>query len=124
MFQMYGDFKEKTYSNGAAYADDNDGAIWILVSTISIRRASLLQKFDSIWFHQKYRSCDNRIFAITIKVDNLENKTVGRKVKIMLPSGRIEISGKSFRVRGYMFIGSDPITFLLGWALILPMQYR
>jgi hypothetical protein len=106
---------EKTYSNGAAYADfDNDGDLDLVFNNIdseaSLYRNELIS-FDST---KNIGVVDNSHFVrLQLKSDTEKNKTVGAKVKIMLPSGALKYQ-ENLAVRGYMSSVDPILSFGLG----------
>lgn len=107
--------QEKTYSNGAAYADfDNDGDLDLVFNNIdseaSVYRNELIS-YDSI---KNIGIADNAHFVrFQLKSDTEKNKTVGAKVKIVLSSGALKYQ-ENLPVRGYMSSVDPILSFGLG----------
>ncbi|WP_158657090.1 VCBS repeat-containing protein [Maribacter cobaltidurans] len=107
--------QEKTYSNGAAYADlDNDGDLDLVINNIDSEASLYRNELISSDSTNHIDANDNAHFVrLKLKADTDENKTVGAKVKIQLPSGEIKYQ-ENLPVRGYMSSVDPVLSFGLG----------
>jgi hypothetical protein len=104
-------FEEKTYSNGAAYADfDNDGDLDLVFNNID-DKASLYRNnlISSDFLKENTLINDTHYIRFKLISDNKINKNVGAKVYVILPSGE-SLYQENLSVRGYMS-SVDPVLF-------------
>ncbi|MGB3850877.1 MAG: VCBS repeat-containing protein [Tunicatimonas sp.] len=109
--------REKTYSNGAAYADlDNDGDLDLVFNNIdseaSVYRNNLISSDSSqaVGTENKHHFVRLQLASNTTK-----NKAVGAKVKLVLASGELKYQ-ENLPVRGYMSSVDPVLCFGLGSA--------
>ncbi|WP_373516558.1 CRTAC1 family protein, partial [Pricia sp.] len=109
--------EEKTYSNGAAYADlDNDGDLDLVFNNIdseaSLYRNDLITS-DPV---KNVGLKDSTHFVrLRLKSKTMENKAVGAKVQLVLPSRELKYQ-ENLSVRGYMSSVDPILSFGLGSA--------
>jgi len=107
--------KERTYSNGAAYADfDNDGDLDLVFNNID-SEASLYQNnlilSDSTQNYEDRN--DNNFVRFKLINGDGSNKAVGSKVIVQLPDGELKYQ-ENLPVRGYMSSVDPILSFGLG----------
>ncbi len=109
--------QEKTYSNGAAYADlDNDGDLDLVFNNIDSEASLYRNELISYDSTKNIGFRGNAHFVrLQLKSDTYENKTVGAKVKLVLPSGELKYQ-ENLPVRGYMSSVDPVLSFGLGSA--------
>lgn len=107
--------QEKTYSNGAAYADlDNDGDLDLVFNNIDSEASVYRNELISSDSTQNIGVRDNAHFIrLQLKSNTKENKTVGAKIKILLSSGALKYQ-ENLPVRGYMSSVDPILSFGLG----------
>lgn len=106
---------EKTYSNGAAYADfDNDGDLDLVFNNIDSEASLYRNELISSDSTKNFGVANISHFVrLQLKSDTEENKTVGAKVRIILPSGALKYQ-ENLAVRGYMSSVDPILSFGLG----------
>ncbi len=107
--------QEKTYSNGAAYADlDNDGDLDLVFNNIDSEASLYRNDLITSDATKNIAVRDSTHFVrFRLQSDTAENKTVGAKVKIVLPSGDLKYQ-ENLSVRGYMSSVDPILSFGLG----------
>jgi hypothetical protein len=107
--------KEKTYSNGAAYADfDNDGDLDLVFNNIDSKASLYRNELISSQATNKLGGIDSSHFVRLKLVSKANgNKTVGAKVRVVLPSGELKYQ-ENLPVRGYMSSVDPILSFGLG----------
>ena len=125
-FENVSDFwglREKTYSNGAAYADlDNDGDLDLVFNNIdseaSIYRNNLISSDPT---RMMGTEDDTHFVRLQLRSNTVENKTVGAKVQLVLPSGELKYQ-ENLSIRGYMSSVDPVLSFGLGSATAFKVE--
>lgn len=109
--------REKTYSNGAAYADlDNDGDLDLIFNNIdseaSVYRNNLISSDPT---QNRGVNDSSHFVRLQLKSNTRQNKALGAKVKIVLSSGELKYQ-ENLPVRGYMSSVDPVLSFGLGGA--------
>ncbi len=115
--------QEKAYSNGAAYADlDNDGDLDLIFNNIDseagVYRNELISSDSTKNIGLKGTT---HFVRLRLKSNTDDNKAIGAKVKIVLPSGELKYQ-ENLPVRGYMSSVDPILSFGLGSAASIKIE--
>ena len=107
--------QQKTYSNGAAYADfDNDGDLDLVFNNIDSKASLYRNDLISSDSTKNIGVKDSVHFVrLRLQSDTAKNQSVGAKVKIVLPSGSLKYQ-ENLSIRGYMSSVDPLLSFGLG----------
>lgn len=107
--------EDKTYSNGAAYADfDNDGDLDLVINNIDSKASLYRNQLISSDSSRNFGNKENNHFVRFKLIDETgNNREVGAKVKVHLTSGKI-LYQENLAVRGYMSSVDPVLSFGLG----------